>query len=67
MQQSSWDGLERLDLGLAGQRAHTYASPRVVAVCLIHRLAHLPPSQPDPHHTDSSSPEEAAAAGRTAV
>ncbi|DBA85457.1 TPA: hypothetical protein ACH3X2_000409 [Trebouxia sp. C0005] len=62
MQQSSWDGLERLDLGLAGQRAHTYASPRVVAVCLIHRLAHLPPSQPDPHHTDSSSPEEAAAA-----
>jgi len=67
MQQSSWDALERLDPGLAGQLAKTNASPRVVAVCLMHCLAHLPPTQPHPHHAARSSPEDAAAAGITVV
>ncbi|KAL0020919.1 hypothetical protein WJX77_011015 [Trebouxia sp. C0004] len=63
IRQSSWDALERLEPGLAGQVAHTHALPRLVAVCLMHRLAHLPPSKPGPQHADSSSPEDAAAAG----
>ncbi len=67
MRQSSWDALERLDPGLAGQVTHTHALPRVLAVCLMHRLAHLPPTQPDQQHADSSSPEDAAAAGIPAV
>ena len=66
MQQSSWDALERPDPSLTGRLAHTNASPRVVAVCLMHRLAHLAPTQPDPQHTDCPSPEDAAAAGITA-
>ncbi len=67
MQQSSWHALERLNPGLAGQLANTNASARVVAVCLMHRLAHLPPTQPDPQHAECSRPENAAAAGMTAV
>jgi len=67
MHQSSWDALERLSPGLAGQLANTNASPRVVAVCLMHRVAHLPPTQPHPQPADRSSPEDAAAAGITAV